>query len=80
MRVVRLGLVGYGMFGADVVAGTLWDVHRNGLAPYLDRLGLDDWCARYVDTRIHTVAVGTRSEASAERARQDFATNTGSAP
>lgn len=80
MRVVRLGLVGYGMFGADVVAGTLWDVHRNGLAPYLDRLGLDDWCARYVDSRIHTVAVGTRSEASAERARQDFATNTGSAP
>lgn len=80
MRVLRAGLVGYGMFGADVVSGTLWDLHRNGLAPYLDRIGLDDWCSAYADSRVHTVAVGTRSEASAHRARADFAEHTGQAP
>lgn len=77
LKTLRLGLVGYGMFGSDVVAGTLFDLHRNGLAPYLDRIGLDDWCDAYAGTRIRTVAVGVRSEKTAARAADDFSRATG---
>jgi predicted dehydrogenase len=80
MRVIRVGLVGYGMYGADVVAGSLWDLHRNGLAPYLDRIGLDDWCPAYQDVRVRTVAIGTRSPDSGTRAKGDFVNNAGDAP
>lgn len=67
-KTIRAALVGYGMFGADVVIGTLWDLVRNGIAPYLDRVGLDDYARHYVDARFELLAVGTRSEASARRA------------
>ncbi len=59
--------VGYGMFGSDVVAGSLWDVQRNGIAPYLDRIGLDDRAADYWQVGCEVVAIGTRSEKSARR-------------
>jgi predicted dehydrogenase len=70
-RVIRAALLGYGMFGADVVVGTLWDLVRNGISPYLDRIGLDDYAAKYEDVRFELVAVGTRSESSARRAEQE---------
>lgn len=72
--------VGYGMFGADVVAGTMWDLQRNGLSPYLDRLGLDDWAAKYQGLGFEMVAIGTRSEASALRAVAENEQRTGRRP
>jgi predicted dehydrogenase len=79
-KVIRAALLGYGMFGADVVVGTIWDLMRNGIAPYLDRIGLDDFAAGYVDVRFDLVAVGTRSEASARRAEAETETATGRRP
>ena len=79
-QVVRAALLGYGMFGADVVVGTLWDLVRNGISPYLDRIGLDDYAAGYRDVRFELAAVGTRSEASARRAEQETQAATGSRP
>lgn len=72
--------VGYGMFGADVVAGTMWDLQRNGLSPYLDRLGLDDWASKYQNLGFEMAAIGTRSEASAQRAVSENEQRTGSRP
>jgi len=63
--------------GADVVIGTLWDLQRNGIAPYLDRIGLDDWTSRYQEAGFDLVAVGTRSEASARRAEAEMLAATG---
>lgn len=72
--------IGYGMFGADVVAGTMWDLQRNGISPYLDRIGLDDMAADYVGRKVRLVAVGTRSEASAMRAAAENEERTGRRP
>jgi predicted dehydrogenase len=80
MQTIKVGLVGYGMFGSDVVAGTLWDLQRNGTAPYLDRLGLDDRAAEYGDVAFELNAIGTRSEASARRGQADNERETGRRP
>ena len=53
------------MFGSDVVVGTLWDLVRNGISPYLDRVGLDDYASKYEGFRFDLLAVGTRSESPA---------------
>src|SRR5579859_1623745 len=79
-RVVKAALIGYGMFGADVVVGSLWDLVRNGISPYLDRVGLDDWSGAYHDARLDLAAVGTRSEASARRAERETLEACGVAP
>ena len=79
-RTILAAQVGYGMFGADVVAGTMWDVQRNGLAPYLDRIGLDDRARDYGDAGLRMVAIGTRSEASADRACEENEARTGIRP
>ncbi|HJN16963.1 MAG TPA: Gfo/Idh/MocA family oxidoreductase [Armatimonadota bacterium] len=80
MQTVKVGLVGYGMFGSDVVAGTLWDLQRNGISPYLDRIGLDDRAREYVDVEFDLVGIGTRSEASAQRGLADNERETGKRP
>jgi len=80
METVKVGLVGYGMFGSDVVAGTLWDLQRNGISPYLDRIGLDDRAKEHGDIAFELVAAGTRSEASALRALADNERETGKRP
>jgi len=80
MQTTKIGLVGYGMFGSDVIAGTLWDLQRNGISPYLDRLGLDDRARDYRDLGFDLVAVGTRSEGSAQRAVADNERETGKRP
>ncbi len=77
---IRLAQLGYGMFGADVVAGTLGDLQRNGIAPYLGRIGLDDFAAAYAGVEFRVVAVGTRSQASAERACALYQQATGRRP
>ncbi len=70
-KTLRVAQIGYGMFGSDIVAGTLWDLQRNGIAPYLDRLGLDDWAEEYVGVKVELVALGERSEQAAELAVQE---------
>ena len=40
-RVVKIALVGAGMFGGDVHLRAYADLQRSGLAPYLGRLGLE---------------------------------------
>ena len=79
-QVLRVAQIGYGMFGSDIVAGTLWDLQRNGIAPYLDRVGLDDWAEEYVGVRVELVAVGERSEQAAQRAAQENEERTGARP
>src|SRR5262245_13013665 len=79
-QIIRAALLGYGMFGADVVVSTLWDLVRNGISPYLDRIGLDDYAARYEGIRFELAAVGTRSVSSARRAEQETEAATGSTP
>lgn len=79
-RIIRMAQVGYGMFGSDVVAGTMWDLQRNGIAPYLDRVGLDDYADAYADVKFEMVAIGTRSKASAERACAENERETGIRP
>jgi len=72
--------VGYGMFGSDVVAGSMWDLQRNGLSPYLDRIGLDDRAGDYWPHKVRMVGIGTRSEASAARGCELNEQNTGIRP
>ncbi len=79
-RTIKIGQVGYGMFGADVVAGTMWDLQRNGIAPYLGRVGLDDYASPYHDLKFEMIAIGTRSQASAERAAKENEDRTGARP
>jgi predicted dehydrogenase len=79
-KIIRMAQVGYGMFGADVVAGTVWDLQRNGIAPYLDRIGLDDWAKEYADVKFELVAIGTRSAPSANRAVEENERETGNTP
>ncbi len=69
-RTILAAQVGYGMFGGDVVAATTWDLQRNSISPYLDRIGLDDFCEKYHGTSFKLVAIGTRSERSALRAQK----------
>ncbi len=77
---VSAAQVGYGMFGGDVVAGTMWDLQRNSISPYLDRIGLDDLCEKYRGTSFELLAIGTRSEASALRAQEINEKETGHKP
>jgi predicted dehydrogenase len=79
-QVLLVAQVGYGMYGGEVVAGTMWDLQRNGIAPYLDRLGLDDLAREYSGVQVRLVAVGTRSEASAQRAAAENEAHTGHRP
>ncbi len=80
LQVLRVAQIGYGMYGADVIAGTLWDVQRNGIAPYLGRLGLDDWAMQYADITVELRAIGTHTESSAQRAVAENEARTGNSP
>jgi len=79
-KVLKVAQIGYGMFGSDVVAGMMWDVQRNGIAPYLGRLGLDDWATEYANIRIEVLATGTHTESSAQRAVAENEARTGTSP
>jgi len=79
-KVLKVAQIGYGMFGSDVVAGTMCDLQRNGIAPYLGRLGLDDWAADYANIRIEMLAIGTHTESSAQRAVAENEAHTGTSP
>ena len=63
---------GAGMFGGDVHLRAFADLQRSGLAPFLGRLGLDEYSRPLADVQFELVAIGTRSEASATRAVTEY--------
>jgi predicted dehydrogenase len=69
---MKIALVGAGMFGGDVHLRAFADLQRSGLAPYLGRLGLDEFARPLADVRFELVAVATRTEASAKRAAAEY--------
>ena len=77
---LKIALIGAGMFGGDVHARAYADFQRHGLAAHLGRVGLDRWARDLADLRLELVAVATRSEASAQRARANFEAWTGHSP
>jgi predicted dehydrogenase len=79
-RVMKLALVGAGMFGGDVHLRAFADLQRFGLSGFLGRLGLDAYSRSVADVRFELVAVATRSEGSARRAAETYQELTGSLP
>ena len=79
-RTMKIALVGAGMFGGDVHLRAFADLQRSGLAPYLGRLGLDEFARPLADVRFDLVAIATRSEASAERAAAEYHRRTSARP
>lgn len=76
-RKIKIGLIGAGMFGGDVHLRTYADLQRSGLAPWLGRLGLDDFAREFADVHFELIGVATRTEASAKRAQAMYAALTG---
>lgn len=79
-RVIKIGLVGAGMFGGDVHLRAYADLVRVGLSPQLGRVGLDDYAREFAPVRFELAAIATRTEASAIRARDAFQQRTGKSP
>src|SRR5437660_1876448 len=79
-RVMKIALVGAGMFGGDVHLRAFADLQRSGLAPYLGRLGLEEFARPLADVSFELVAVATRTEASAQRSAAEFQRRTGTKP
>ena len=78
---MRMGLVGGGMFGSDVVLRSIEDLERCGIAPYLGRIGLDVCARDLAPVRFELVAVGTRTASSAARVCDAYRDRlTGAAP
>src|ERR1051326_9012203 len=71
-RTIKIALVGAGMFGGGVHLRAFADLQRSGLAPFLGRLGLDEYSRPLAGVPFEFVAVGTRSEASAQRAVAEY--------
>lgn len=76
----KIALVGAGMFGGDVHARAYADLQRFGIAGQLARVGLDGWTRDFAPVKFDLVAVATRSQKSAEKARQQFKDWTGHEP
>ena len=66
---IKIALVGAGMFGGDVHARAYADLQRFGIAGQLARVGLDKYARELADVKFDLVAVATRSEKSARKAR-----------
>lgn len=79
-RKMKIALVGAGMFGGDVHLRAYADVQRSGIAPYLGRIGLDEYAASLADVKFDLVAVATRTAASAEKSAAEFERRTGVRP
>jgi len=77
---IRIAQVGFGMFGSHEVARSLECIVRYGVAPFLGRIGYAALGRDLADAAFEMVAVGTRSESSAERAAAQFADATGERP
>ncbi len=86
-RVLKIGLVGAGMFGGDVHLRSFCQLEANGLLPWLGRLGLDNMARPLGDIKIDFAALATHTEASGSaKLKQygalgmDFATYHGDTP
>jgi predicted dehydrogenase len=77
---IKIALVGAGMFGGDVHLRAYGDLQRFGIAGQLARVGMDELSRELAPVKFDLVAVGTRSEKSALRARDTFAEWTGATP
>ncbi|MBI1318141.1 MAG: gfo/Idh/MocA family oxidoreductase [Candidatus Hydrogenedens sp.] len=73
-RKLRIALAGAGMFGQDVHLPAYSQLQRNGLAPWLGRLGLDDLARPLADVEIEFVALATRTEASGKARLAEWST------
>ena len=76
-RTIKIGLVGAGMFGGDVHLRTYADLQRSGIAPWLGRIGMDDFARPAADIRFELVGICTRTQGSAERACAEYKALTG---
>lgn len=79
-RMMKVALVGAGMFGGDVHLRAFADLQRSGLAGFLGRLALEEFSRPLADVQFELTAVATRSERSALRAADTFAQWTGHRP
>jgi predicted dehydrogenase len=79
-RMMKVALIGAGMFGGDVHLRAFADLQRSGLAGFLARLGLEEFSRPLADVEFQLTAVATRSEASALRAASEFQHLTGQRP
>jgi predicted dehydrogenase len=77
---VKLALVGAGMFGGDVHARVYADLQRSGISPQLGRVGLDHWSRDLAPIQFQLVAVAARSETSARRVSENFKAWCGHSP
>ncbi len=77
---IKIALIGAGMFGGDVHARAFADLQRMGISGNLGRVGLDRWARDLAPVGFELVAVATRSEASAVRARENYKAWTGYEP
>ncbi|NLV46386.1 MAG: Gfo/Idh/MocA family oxidoreductase [Candidatus Hydrogenedentes bacterium] len=71
-REISIALVGAGMFGGDVHLRSYCQLEKNGLLPWLGRLGLDTLARQLGDINIRFVALGTRTKATCEAQRKAF--------
>lgn len=78
--VLKIALVGAGMFGGDVHLRAYADMQRFGIAGQLARVGLDMFARELAPVRIELVAVATRSAASAAKSAEAFEQWTGHRP
>src|SRR2546426_12735766 len=70
--IIKIALVGAGMFGGQVHARAYADLQRFGIAGQLARLGLDKHARDLAGVEFELVAVATRSQKSAERSTKAF--------
>ncbi len=78
--VIKIGLVGVGMFGGDVHARVYASLQSCGIAGQLARVGLDLWTRDFAPIKFELAAIGARSEASAQRAQAAYLSWTGCSP
>jgi predicted dehydrogenase len=79
-QTIKIALVGAGMFGGDVHLRTFADLQRFGIAGQLARVGLDKWTRDLAGVRFELIAIGTRTQKSAERSATAFQEWTGHLP
>ena len=79
-RTVRIAQVGFGMFGSHEVARSVESIARDGVAPFLGRIGYACLARELADIKFEVVAVGTRSESSAQKAADQYEVGTGVRP
>src|SRR5882672_1454945 len=79
-QIMKIALLGAGMFGGDVHLRAYADLQRAGIAPQLGRVGLDRWGRDLAQIRFELAAIATNTEQSGKRAAQNFKTWTGYEP